>query len=326
MTRRKIVVTDRAQLLVPEALQLMRDAGHEVVIAQELNEQDPVAVAKDADALYVIWQPMPREELSRLEKCRVLMRLGVGYEIIDANAARDLGIAVCNVPDYCTNEVADHAFSMALALARELVFLDKTVRGGTWIPELPYKMPAFETLTFGTLGFGRIAQAVLRRAAASEFSVIAYDPFLPDEAFVRAGVRRVTLDELFAQVDILSIHAPLTDETRHVVNAERLKGMKPNAIIVNTARGGLIDTVALAEAVQNRTIAAAGIDVFEKEPPPADHPILHCPNVLVTPHWAWHSQQSEPRLHIKGAEVIVNALRGEPMTSCVNGFTRLEGI
>ena len=167
-------------------------------------------------------------------------------------------------------------------------------------------------------GFGRIGREVLARARAFKFQLAAYDPFVPDSAFEEAGIRRVSLDELFAEADILSLHLPLSAETEHLVNATRLQQMKPTAILINTARGGLIDTPALVRALQSGQIAASGLDVYEEEPIPQGDALFSCPNAVLTSHVAWFSDSSGPRLKRMAAEEIVRCLRGEPLRNQVN--------
>ena len=179
-------------------------------------------------------------------------------------------------------------------------------------------MPAFKDMTFATAGFGRIARAVLERARGFGFHLAAYDPYVTAEAFEAAGVTSLSLDELFVQADILSLHLPLLDSTRHIANGARLATMKRHAVIVNTARGPLIDTGALARALQDGRIGGAGLDVFEDEPLAGDHPLLACRNALLTSHIAWYSEASAPRLQRMAAEEIVRGLRGEPLRSHVN--------
>jgi len=316
MARLKVVIADYGSDYLPESLEVVTNAGMDVVDAEKAG--DFGAAIRDADALVAVWFPVTAEVIAGLSHCKVIVRRGIGVDTVDLDAARARGIPVCNVPDYCVNEVADHAFALALALARELPTLDRSLRAGDWKPVLPYPMPALEAMTFGVAGMGRIGRAVLRRAAACEFRLAAYDPFVPDEEFDRLGVRSLGLAELFAQSDIVSLHTPLTPETRHLANAERLATMKLSAIVVNTSRGGLVDTVALASALNAGTIAAAGLDVFETEPLEADHPIRSCPTALLTPHFAWHSRESIKKLHVMGMEVAVRALQGAPLTSCVN--------
>lgn len=316
MARLKVVLADYGADYLPESIRVVTDAGMEVVDAEA--SPDPAAEIRDADALVAVWYPVTAEVIADLDHCKVILRRGIGVDTVDLEAATKRGIPVCNVPDYCVNEVADHAFALALALARQLPTLDRSLRAGEWKPQLPYPMPSLEAMTFGVAGMGRIGRAVLRRAAACEFRLAAYDPFVPESKFEQLGVRRLSQDELFAQCDIVSLHTPLTPETRHIVNAERLGTMRPNSIVINTSRGGLVDTVALAAALKKGTIAAAGLDVFETEPLEPDHPIRRCPTALLTPHFAWHSRESIKKLHVMGMQVVVRALQGDPLTSCVN--------
>ena len=246
-----------------------------------------------------------------------MVRLGVGYDNIDAEAATRYGVPACNVPDYGSNEVADHALSLALALARELQVLDRCVHNGPWMPKLPYPMPGFDTLTFGVLGMGRIGENVIERARPFRFRLAACDPYLDDAEFESRGVRRCGLEELLRESDILSLHVPLNAETRHMVNADRLAQMKRTAIFVNTSRGPVVDTIALADALNNGRLSAAGIDVFETEPLEPDHPLRSCPTALLTPHYAWYSRESRVRLYVMAAEEIVRGLRGETLRSRV---------
>jgi D-3-phosphoglycerate dehydrogenase len=237
---------------------------------------------------------------------------------VDLAAAGERGIPVCNVPDYCLDEVADHTLALALALSRQLPQTDAAVRGGTWkiTPSAP--APALRGRVFATAGFGRIARAVLARAAAFGCTTAAYDPFVPAEAFAAAGVRALTADELFANAGILSLHLPLGESTRHFVNARTLALLRPDAILVNTARGALIDTGALAAALDAGTLAGAGLDVFEQEPLPADHPLRRSRNTLLTSHTAWYSTASIPALQQRAAETAALAVRGLPLRHVVN--------
>ena len=309
----RVVYTDHGFPDVATEQALIEAAGGALAVAQCRTPEDVIAATAGADALIVQWAPITADVIGTLERCRVIVRLGIGVDNVDLAAARARGFPVCNVPDYCLDEVADHTLALALSLARQLVRIDRRVRAGTWriTPDAP--MPAFRAMTFATVGFGRIARGVLERAEAFGFRLAAYDPLVPEEAFQRAGVERLELDALFAGADIVSLHCPLTAETRHLVNAERLRQMKPTAVLVNTARGGLVDTVALAEALADGTVAAAGLDVFETEPLPEEHPLRLCPNALLTSHVSWYSEQSVPRLQRKAAEEVVRALNGEPL-------------
>jgi len=313
----RVLYTDHGFSDVATERALIEEAGGDLVVAQCRTAEDVIEAAEGADALLVQWAPITADVIATLDRCKVLVRLGIGVDNVDLAAARAHGVPVCNVPDYCLDEVADHTLALALSLARQLTALDARVRGGVWriTPDTP--MPAFRAMTFATVGLGRIARAVLERARAFGFRLAAYDPLASDEVFGEAGVERLDLDTLVAEADILSLHCPLTDGTRHLVDAARLRQMKPTAVLVNTARGGLVDTAALAEALEDRTIAAAGLDVFETEPLPDEHPLQDCPNALLTSHVSWYSDQSVPMLQRKAAEEVVRALRGEPLLNPV---------
>src|SRR5579871_80621 len=306
----RIVLADLVAEYPSVALEALAASGIPFVDAEAAGG-DPMDWIREAEVLVVTWYRVTEEVIAQLTRCKVIIRIGVGYDNIDAEAARRRGIAVCNVPDYCMGEVADHAMAMALAQARALPFLDRCVREGTWKPTLPHPMPALEVMQFGVLGYGRIGRATLTRARGFGFRLLACDPYLPETAFP-LDVRRCTLEELLAEADILSVHVPLTAETHHLLNAERLAQMKPTAILINTARGAVLETPALVAALQGGRLAAAGIDAFEEEPLPLDHPLLSCPNALLAPHYAWHSRESKPRLFLMAVEEALRAARDEP--------------
>ena len=309
----RVVITDHGFSSIEPERQVLE--GVELIEAQCRTPEDVIAAAAGADALLVQWAPVTAEVIASLGRARIIVRYGIGVDNVDLKAAAAAGIPVCNVPDYCIEEVADHTMALALALGRQLPQLDTRTRSGVWKLAPVTPMPAFREMLFATAGFGRIARAVLERARAFGFRLGAYDPYVSDRA---TGIRDLTRDELFREADILSLHVPLTSETHHFVTNERLGEMKRTAILINTSRGGLIDTQALARALEARTIAYAGIDVFEKEPLPDDHPLLGCPNELLSSHMAWYSDQSVPRLQRLAAEEVARALRGEPLKNQVN--------
>ncbi len=315
---KRVLITDHGFADVEQETQILQNAGFELDIAQCKSGEEVVQAAPTASALLVQWAPITREVMEALPDCKLIVRYGIGVDNVDLEAARERGVAVCNVPDYGIDEVADHAVSLALALGRQLPALDKRLRAGVWKMAPVTPMPAFAGMTFASAGFGRIGREVLQRARAFKFQVAAYDPFVPDEAFTKAGVCQLSLDELFAQADILSLHLPLNAQTHHLVNVARLAQMKPHAILINTARGALIDTPALAQALKAGTVAYAGLDVFEDEPLPPDHPLRDCDNALLTSHVAWYSQSSVPRLQRLAAQEIVRGLRGEALRNQVN--------
>lgn len=301
---------------------LLAQAGARLLGNQARDEAEVIATCADAEALIVQLAPVTASVIAALPRCRMMVRLGIGYDNIDVAAAQAHGIAVCNVPDYCTGEVADHTLALALALVRELGPIDARVRAGDWKLAPVRRLPALDRLAFGTIGFGRIAQAVLQRARAFGCRLLASDPFVPDEVFAAQGVERLSVDALCAQADVLSLHAPSTPETHHLLNADRLARLKPGSIVLNCARGALIDTHALAAALATGRPAYAGLDVFETEPLAADHPLRTLPNVLLTSHVAWLSDASGPRLQRLATEEVARYLRGQPLRCPVNEAAR----
>ena len=307
----KVFITDYGFSDIHQERHIITSAGHDLLAGQCKSPEAVLEAAADADVLLVQWAPITSAVINGLNKCRVIVRYGIGVDNVDLVAAKARGIPVCNVPDYCIDEVADHAVAMALSLARQLPMMDRRVRAGTWKITPDHPMPALSTMTFAAAGLGRIARAVLARAGAFGCRPAAYDPYVKPEVFAANGIMRLTLEEMFRQADVLSLHMPLTPETRHLINPATLAKMKPTAIIINTARGGLIDTVALAEALQSGVIAGAGLDVFDPEPLSMEHPLRNCRNAILTSHVGWFSDESVPKLQRLAAEEVVRALRGE---------------
>jgi D-3-phosphoglycerate dehydrogenase len=237
---------------------------------------------------------------------------------VDVAAAKRMGVAVANVPDYCVDEVADHTMALALALGRQVVSTFDRLKAGVWKITPPSPMPAFRDMTFVVVGLGRIGRSVLSRARPFGFKLAAYDPVSSDEAFRDAGARRLSVEEAFAEADVLSLHVPLNPSTHHLVSMDRLRRMKRAAILINTSRGGLVDTHALANALTEGLIAGAGLDVFEEEPLQPTHPLLRCPSAILTSHIAWFSAASVSRLQRLAADEAVRAIKGLPPANQVN--------
>lgn len=318
MTKFRVIVTDHGFPNLRHEEEILTAMGAELVVHQCKTPADVIAAAKNADALLVQWAPVNAEVIAALTQCRVIVRYGIGVDNVDIAAAKARGIAVCNVPDYGVHEVAEHAVSLAVALTRQLPQIDARLRGGKWkiTPDRP--MPSLREMTFATAGFGRIARSAHHMIRGFGSKRIAYDPFVPADIMKMEGVEKVERDDLFTRADILSLHLPLTAETKHFVSASRLAEMKKTAIIVNTARGPLVDTVALAAALTAGAIGGAGLDVFEQEPLPADHPLIKAPSSLITSHVAWYSESSIPRLQHLAGEEVARGLRGEPLKNQVN--------
>lgn len=318
MSKFRVVITDHGFPNLRHEEDVIAAAGGELIVAQCKTPEEVLAASRDADALLVQWAPVNAAVIAELARCKVIVRYGIGYDNVDIAAAKARGIPVCNVPDYGVHEVAEHAVSMAVALARQLPSIDARLRAGTWKITPDRQMPSLREMTFATAGFGRIARSAHHMIRGFGGKRIAYDPFVPADVMAMEGVEKVEIDDLFTRADLVSLHLPLTAETKHFVNAERLKEMKPTAIIINTARGPLIDTVALAAALKNDQIAGAGIDVFETEPLPADHPLRSAPRAILTSHVAWYSESSIPRLQRLAGEEVARGLKGEPLKNQVN--------
>jgi D-3-phosphoglycerate dehydrogenase len=282
-----------------------------------LNSRDEEAIiqgARDADGLVVVYAPITDRIVSSLDHCKVIVRTGIGYNNIDVEAASRKGVMVANVPDYCAGEVADHAMALLLSLVRKVTFLSGQVKKEKWSFIEAKPIPRLSETTLGLYGCGNIAQGVARRAQAFDIAVRGFDPYLPDTVFAKAGIARASsLDELYAASDFLSLHAPLTPETQHIIDKEALEKMKKTAVIVNTARGPLIDHDALYQALKQGVIAGAALDVTEQEPPSFPLSLNELDNVLITPHAAYYSESSEPELRTKAVREVIRTLtEGQP--------------
>ena len=269
---------------------MVEAAGFRLEVADCRTAADVIAAGTTSAAagLIVQYAPITGEVLRALPACRVVGRYGVGLDTIDLETAASLHIRVVNVPDYCTDEVADHALGLILALTRGIVPLDRGVQAGIWDFRLAGRVRRPSSQQVGVVGLGRIGSAFARRARALGYTVVGSDPRGPRASDVQV----VELDDLLATSDIVSIHAPLDASTRHLINARTLALMRPTAILVNTSRGGLVDHDALVDALRSSRLAGAALDVLEHEPIPADDPLIGLPNVVLTPHAAFYSEES----------------------------------
>jgi len=267
-------------------------------------------MAHDADAIMVTPAAVTGEIMDRLPKLRVIGRPGIGYDVVDVEAATARGIAVFSAPGFCAREVADHTLMMALALARKAPPLQAALRRGVYERGLASPMPALYEMTLGLIAFGEIAREVALRAKPFGLTLIAHDPFVLPAVAERYGVTLVGLDELLQRADIVSVHAPLTKETFHLLGAREFALLKRTAYVINTARGAVIDQAALIEALQAGRIAGAGLDVFEREPLEPDSPLAHMENVVLTPHTAGMSDSSQVAVRHRTARNIAAALAG----------------
>jgi D-3-phosphoglycerate dehydrogenase len=272
----------------------------------------------DAEALLIMYAPLTRRVMQQLKKLKIIARYGVGYDTIDIRAAAELGIIASNVPDYGTQEVSDHALTMMLYLSRKVGMANALVKQGTWDFRLVRPVSRHQLQTIGIIGIGRIGGAMAHKTHALGMKVIAYDPYVPRER-VPDYVTMVGFDELMRQSDVVSVHCPLTEETRLMVDAKMLGLMKPSAYLVNTARGNIVDETALEHMLAENKIAGAGLDVFGVEPA-HNHPLFKYDNFVCSPHMAWHSTESEQELKRKAAEEVRRVLSGEAPLYQVNKF------
>jgi D-3-phosphoglycerate dehydrogenase len=274
--------------------------------------------ASDTDALVMSWLPVTRRLIEELKRCRVIARFGIGVDMIDLDAATEHGIVVCNTATYCLDEVSNHAIGLLLMLNRGLLRDVDAVRSGGWfrVGESPPRRLQGQRL--GLVGLGNIGKLVARKARGFGLDVVAYDPYLRDHQPAVDGTPLIDLDELLESADIVSVHCPLNATTRHLLGARELAMMKPDAYLINTARGPVVDQAALTQALAERRLAGAGLDVVEREPLPADDPLRTLDNVILTPHSASWSVESSLECRRVAVEHVVTVLRGGVPADVVN--------
>ena len=283
------------------------------------SEEDIIAQCQDADAILDIYAPITPRILDALPKCKVLVRFGIGYDVFDVDYATEKGIYVCNVPDYCTEEVATHTVALLLDVSRKVSFYNTNVKNGRWVHTDGYPMHRLSTQTVGFAGFGKIARMAASYLAPFGCQLIAYDPYLPEAAFAAFGTERVTLEELYARSDILSLHTPLSQATRHMINKDAIAKMKDGVLLVNTSRGPLICEDDLLEAVNQGKVAGAALDVVEFEPiHEKNYRLFDSGRIVVTPHAAFSSDASSAELLAKVAETACSVLTGDLSRTVMN--------
>lgn len=293
-------------------------AGFEMAVHEGLKPEEIANAAGDADALVVTLEKVTAQIIAGMPRLKVIGRMGVGIDSIDLAAASRRGIPVINVPDYCIEEVALHAVSLMLAAHRKLLPANRLVREGKWSQGASLKpVRALSGMTLGLVGMGRIGAKVAEYMRAMTGRIIVADPYV-NPAQVPAGVELVGLEQLWSESDILSVHCPLSEETRHLIHRETIARMARQPIIVNVSRGPIIHEGDLLEALNSGAIRYAALDVLEQEPPPPDHPLLDHSLALVTNHFAWYSAESEVRLRELSTMRVIDALNGRPVPTVVN--------
>ncbi len=318
----KIVVTDHS---FPDLATEQAVATKARVTIVDAQTKDPATLAQavtDADAVITQFAPVNADVIAAMRRARAIVRYGIGVDNVDLAAAKSRGIPVCNVPDYCIDEVADHTLAFILGLTRQVAPQSRLVHDGAW--KLAAPPAAFRTLagmTCGVVGFGRIGRGVVRRLVAFGGRVLVSDPMAPAEAIAAAGAEPVALAQLLAESDLVTLHCPSLPETKGMINAATLATAKPGILLVNLSRGDLVDPAALVAALESGHVAGAAVDVFSPEPIPTGHPILGRPNVILAPHVASVSAAAVHRLRTTAAELAVAAVSGGPLPSIVNGLT-----
>lgn len=313
-----VLVTDYTWSSTEQEAQVLAQVDAKLLVSETGSERELVELVPQADAILTCFAKVTPKVVEAGKKLQVIGRYGIGVDNIAVDVATQLGIPVTNVPAYCLDEVAEQALAFCFALARRVSVYDTAVRKGNW--NLKTGMPMFRIRgkTLGILGFGKIGRALAEKARGLGMNVIAHSPSLSAAAAAEQQVEGVSVDELLRRSDFVSLHMPLTPDTRQMVNEEFLRKMKPTAFLINTSRGAVIDQTALAQALHEGWIAGAGLDVFDPERLPADHPLFHAPNLLAAPHVAFYSKESIVELQVQAAQNVADILSGRRPKSIVN--------
>ncbi len=311
MSRITIAITDSPFPSLDPAKKALARLDPEYRMARSPSADDIVAVARDADAILVTYAKLSADLLRQLTRCKAIGRFGLGVDNIDLPAAKECGIAVNYVPDYCLREVSDHAMALLLALARKVTQANKLVQSGRW--EVPPLVPLrrLEGQVLGLVGFGNIPRALAPKAKSFGLKVLTHDPYVAKNVLDAAGVEGVSFDELLARSDFVSVHAPLLPATRGLMNDTAFAKMKKGAYLINTARGPLVDEPALTAALDSGHLGGAALDVVTTEPLAKDSPLLGRDNVILTPHTAFYSVEALEELQTKCASDVARVLSGE---------------
>jgi D-3-phosphoglycerate dehydrogenase len=312
-----VAVADSVFPNLDVARQVVGGIGADLQLATDASPESILRVATPADALLVTYAKITADMIGQMKRCRIISRFGIGVDNVDLDAATAAGIVVTKVPDYCIDEVSDHAMALLLALVRKIPSSNAQVHAGRWEMKAVVPIHRLRGRVLGLVGFGRIPQLVAPKAKAFGLRVIVYDPFVPVDVLARERVEQVDFDELLAQSDYISIHTPLLPETKNLFSTGAFSKMKPGAHLINTARGPIVDEQALARALDAGQLAGAALDVMPQEPP-AGSPLLGRENVIITPHTSFYSEESLLELQRKAAEEVVAVLTGKRPRNPVN--------
>lgn len=316
----KAVVTDYTFPDLNLEQQILAAADCELIGCQCKTEDELIQLCSEADGVITQFARVNAKVIEAMKRARVIVRYGIGVDNVALDAARDRGIPVCNIPDYCLNEVADHTLAFILTATRQIVPHTTHLRAGKWGMATPLAgMKALRDLTVGVIGFGRIGREVVHRLVPFKCGVLVFDPVVGAAEIEKAGARATSFEDILQIADVLTLHCPSTPQTRKLMNRDTLDKLKPGAILINAGRGDLVDESALVEALESGLLGAAALDVFEQEPVAADNPLLKSPNLILSPHIAAVSPTAVRTLRETAASLVVKALRGEALSNIVNG-------
>jgi len=316
---KKVLITDYVWPSLEPEKKVLAAADAELVVAPDGSEDTLAKLANDVDAILTCFAKVTENVIRVAEKCLVISRYGVGVDNIDVDTATELGILVTYVPDYCIPEVSDHVIGMLLDWNRRLTFFDRATKIGGWGSEgLGMRIMRLDGKKIGVVGFGRIGRGVAKKALPFGLEVLTSDPFVTSESAAADGARLVDMDQLLRESDFITIHSPLIPQTKNMISKDELAIMKPDAFLINCARGGLIDENALYDALISGEIAGAGLDVIVDIDPPLDHRLIQLENVIVTPHTAFFSQEAVLELEERAAGEVVNVFQGQMPDNLIN--------
>lgn len=320
MRKARVLITE-AMPFVNEELSILQPYA-DVEIAPSIREKQLVELATNVELIMVVYGKITSRIIQSATRLKGIVRYGIGIDNIDLEAASKKKIPVANVPDYAIETVADHAMALVLSLARRIIEADKAMRSRSWgnwtSPSPTYRGVDLSGKTMGIVGIGRIGRAMAKRAFAFDMEVLAYDPYVSVEEASKLNIQLVNLDELLLRSDFISLHAPLTKETRYLIDDKEIRKMKRTSFLINTSRGGLINTHALAKAVKENSIAGAALDVYPTEPPELGDPLLHLERVVLTPHIAWCTEEAVRRLEMTAVQHAITLLQGGRPKNIVN--------
>ena len=315
----RVLITDHVWPTTDPERQVLEAGGAEVVVSPDGGEATLMELARDSDAIMTCFAQVTENVVRAAEHCMVIGRFGVGVDNIAVDTATELGIAVTYVPDYCVDEVSDHVMGLLLAWNRKIVLFDRAVKERGWGSQgLTMRIMRLRGKTIGIVGFGRIGQAVANKARAFGMRILATDPVVPSSTVESLGATLVDLHTLLNESDFVSLHTPLINETRNLIGADELAFMKPEAFLINAARGPLIDEDALYSALQSGTISGVGLDVMVDNIPSTNHPLFSLENIIVTPHIAFFSQESTLELEQRAAAEVVSVMHGRMPDNLIN--------